>query len=138
MVPVVTADLELLSSKNISCDGVIMADELGIRKTVSFTHKQLGVGGSIVAAIMVLSPVKTWFFTREEGLASAEKIAHVEASIQEMKQDLTRRLERSTDKIMDRIKEAEDRTVRNADRIEHRIDFLEANDKQTKKGKGNI
>lgn len=95
------------------------------RHTVSFTHGQLGVGGAIVAAIMTLNPIKEWFFTREEGIAQRQNIELLRGEVISMRDEITRRLERNTDKIIDRMKETEERTARNGERLERRIDAVE-------------
>lgn len=95
-------------------------------KHIPVTKKQVGVGSAILAAILILNPVKEWLFTREEGLAQTEKIHHLELQLVSTREELTRRLERNADRIIERIKETEDRVSQNQDRIEVRVQSLEA------------
>ncbi len=97
-----------------------------VRKTVSFTHKQLGVGTGLAAILIAIAPIKEWFFTREEGNAQTREIAALRSTVTILSAEVSAKLDRNTDKIMDRIKEAEERTVKNEDRIERRVDTLEA------------
>lgn len=92
-----------------------MSDNEKRRHTVEIPTKHLGVGSVLVAAIMVLNPVKEWFFTRDEGLAQAARIERLEQSIIQAKTE-----------IIERIKESEVRSMKNQERIEKRIDRLEA------------
>lgn len=98
-----------------------------MNKDVLVTRGQMTAGGCLVAAILVLQPVKEWFVTREESNAQAAQIQTLKVAISEAKDELTRRLERSSDKIIDRINEVEARVGKNVDKIEHRVETLEAN-----------
>lgn len=104
-----------------------------IRKTVTFTHKQLGVTTGIAAALIAIAPIKEWFFTREEGVAQARELAALKHSVDTLRSEVSGKLERNTDKILERIREAEERTVKNEDRIERRVDSLEATFRFNKK-----
>lgn len=106
------------------------------RKTVSFTHKQLGVGGGILAALAMISQLKGTFFLREEGVAQSHEITELKRSqemgfreiklhISQTQEDQMHKLERLNDKIIDRIKDTETRAVQNDQRQEKRIDILE-------------
>ncbi len=107
-----------------------------IRKTVSFSHRQLGIGSSVVAAMLFLNPVKQWFFTREEGSAQSKEITELkrvqEDNFKELKSfiivsqdDQLHKLERLNDKVVEQIKDSEVRAQENDARQEKRIDMLE-------------
>lgn len=100
------------------------------KKHISISKSQLGFGSAIVMAIMILNPVKEWFFTREEGRAQAEQIAQLRVDLAETKDELTRRLERNADKIIEQIKDSEERSAKNQERIERRVEMLEASAKR--------
>jgi hypothetical protein len=96
------------------------------RKTVSFTHRQLGwTGGGVIAALALFTQLKGSFFTREEGSFSMQQVMQIRTDVADLRNDMTIKNQRLADKIMDRIREAEERTVKNADRIERRIDLIE-------------
>lgn len=97
-----------------------------LRKTVSFTHRQLGVGGvGLVAAMTALGPLKDYVYTRNEAVLQNQRVERVEIMINGLEVKLSERMNRNTDKILERIKDAEERTVKNEDRLEHRVDSLE-------------
>jgi gas vesicle protein len=107
-----------------------------VRKTVSFTHKQLGIGGCVITAALIISPLKGFFFTREEGNSHAAQLEEIkksqtdgfksfESTLQIANEEQTRRLERVGDKIVERIKEVEARTVRSDERLERNDERLE-------------
>lgn len=101
------------------------ADDSHQRKTVSFTHKQLGWGGGIIAALGLVAQLKGTFITREEGMSQTQQLSDIRLQIVTLKTDVTARIDRMADKIVDRIKETEERSVRNVDRLEKRVDNLE-------------
>ncbi len=105
-----------------------MSDEVERKpqKTWTLSSRQLGGGAALVAALGVLAPVEKFFYTRAEGEAQLQRLIRSELVISELKLDLKKEMDRNTDKIMDRIKESEERTIKNADRIERRVDILEA------------
>lgn len=118
------------------------------RKTVSFTHKQLGVGGGILASLALVSQLKGTFFLREEGLAQGHQITELKASeekqfaelklfISQMSEDNMHRLERLNDKVIERLKDNETRASRSEERLDRRIDLLEANSKTGNNSKKN-
>lgn len=96
-----------------------------IKKTVTLTHRQLGLGGGVLAAIMTLSPMKEWFFTRDEGKAQIERLDKTEVAIKELKADLNAKIDKSTEMIIDSVKEARDQSYKDADRLERRVDSIE-------------
>ena len=108
------------------------------------TTKQLSIGGAVVTAMLVLGPFKQWFATREEYAALVERINMFQSSeekqfselklfISSGQEEQVRRLERVTDKLLDRIKEAEGRVNTSIERSERRLDNIEAG--RTQKGK---
>jgi hypothetical protein len=116
-----------------------MAEEVERKpqKTWTLSTRQLGGSAALIAGVAAMAPIKEWFYTRAEGEAQLQRVNRIELVLSELKLDLKKEMDRNTDKVIDRIKESEERTVKNADRIERRIDFLEASDKP-KKSKGNI
>lgn len=95
------------------------------RKTVSFTHRQLGWSGGILGALAIVSQLKGAFITREEGNATVQRVTTTEAAIIAMKTELNSTIEKSTSRIIDQIKESESRSSRNADRQERRLDRMD-------------
>lgn len=107
------------------------------RKTISFTHRQAGIGlAGIVSAVLALGPVKQFFFTREEGLAQSKEIdalklsqdrqfAELKLFISQGQDEQIRKLERSNDKLVDRIKDSENRSAKAEERLDRRIDTVE-------------
>jgi predicted type IV restriction endonuclease len=83
-------------------------------------------GGGVLAAILTFTPIKNLFWTREEGNAIKDQIASVAKNEQSHYEEIIHRQERLADKIIDRIRESEERTVKNADRLERRVDIIEA------------
>lgn len=77
--------------------------------------KNMGVGGSVVAALIFLTPVKQWFYTREEGTALSKSVDEIKATIVAESKENTRLMERKTDKIMEMFRESEARNQRNID-----------------------
>lgn len=127
-----------------------MSEEKAKAKSLSFTHKQLGITGTIVALMVGLSQfkdIKELFWTREEGQAQVNTLSQLksfqDAQFAELKQQqesgtrevkdllLTQekenidRLRRLNDLIIDRIKEASARAERNNDNTVRRIENLE-------------
>lgn len=101
-----------------------MADdsEAKIRKTVSLTHRQIGATGLIGLAVALAPYLKETFITREEGAQVSVQIEYMRKDIAEVKYNQ----ERNTDRILAEIKDSEKRTVKNEDRLEIRIDRMEA------------
>lgn len=117
------------------------------RKTVTFTHKQLGWGGGTMAALALVAQLKGGFLTREEGaaqgkdivelklyqdrnfddmkIASAKQFDEVKHMIFDAQTELGHRIERSNDKLVERVKDAEARMATRAETQDHRIDTLE-------------
>lgn len=95
-------------------------------KTFAMTNKQLGIGGLILVAVMTaLGPIKDYVTARDEAILQNQRVERVEAMLNALEMKITEKMNRNTDKIMDRIREAEERTTKTADRLEHRIDSLE-------------
>lgn len=100
----------------------IVSDQEEKENALSLSRKQVGVGASIVAAILILNPVKEWFFTREEGKAQSDRIAHVESSLK----DLSTQIDSRTEAILIQLKERDQRILHDTDKLERRIETLEA------------
>lgn len=106
-----------------------------IRKTVSLTKGQAGISAASIAAVaaLLVGPLSSVFQTKDEGKAAEVRLVSIERTqvdikktIEDNDKEAVRRQERSNDKIIARIQEAEARTATNQDRIEHRVDTLEA------------
>lgn len=114
-----------------------MADQESTRKTVSFTHRQLGWGVGGLASIAMIAQLKSVFLTREEGAAHSQQLIEVRLEIASLKVDMREQIEHATEKIVARIKESEDRSVKTAERIEGRVDTLELAQRANKTGRQN-
>ncbi len=91
------------------------------RKTLSFTHRQVG-GVGLVGLVVALMPyLKETFVTRDEQRLAAIEIQYMRKDLQDLKESI----ESSTIKVLDQIKESEKRTVKNEDRLERRIENVE-------------
>lgn len=95
------------------------------KKSINISKGQLGFGSVIVMAIMILNPIKEWFYTREEGKAQQVQIAALQTELVNTREELTRRLERNADKIIGTIKDAEARSSKAEERLDRRIDNVE-------------
>ena len=102
--------------------------DVKIRKTVSLTHRQIGATGLIGLAVALAPYLKETFITREEGAQVSVQIEYMRKDIAELKYNQ----ERNTDRILVEIKESEKRTVKNEDRLENRLDRMEASIRPTK------
>jgi hypothetical protein len=114
---------------------------------VWLTHRHLGIGGGVIAAMLTLSPIKEWFFTREEGVSQSKEITELKASqienlrvlresqskqfdevkdlIAKTGEEITRKIDRSNDKMVERVKDEETRRVEFQHIQDRRIDSLE-------------
>ncbi len=104
-----------------------MAEEVkpsaeAIRKTVSLTHRQLGVTGLIGLAVAITPYLKEAFVTKQEGAVMAVQVEYIRKDVTEIKT----MLDANTQRILEEVKESDKRTVKNEDRLEHRIDILES------------
>lgn len=93
---------------------------------INVTSKHLGVGGGLIAAIALVTQMKGMFVPVEKGDSLLMQIQAVQVSVATMREEFSRKLERNTDKIIDRINQTEERTSRNSDTQTRRIDSLEA------------
>lgn len=118
------------------------------RKTVTFTHKQLGISGGVIAALTLVSQLKGSFVTREEGTAQSKEIVELRVAqdrqfddvkklIGGVQEELSHKLERLNDKQTERVKDVEARAVHTSDTQDRRIDTLEAAILQSTKSKKN-
>ena len=94
-------------------------------KEITLTHKQLGIGTGIAGLLIALTPIKEWFFTREEGVSLHQQIVKISNDMSTAKEEMLHGQERLADKIIERFKEAEDRENKMVDRLERRLDNLE-------------
>lgn len=97
-----------------------------IRHTVSFTHKQLGISGGILAAIAMVSQLKGVFTPVEKSEAQEQRISELRLDISSTRNELTETIRRGNDKIIDRIRESEERSSKNSESHDRRIESLEA------------
>lgn len=93
---------------------------------VPIKRRNLIGGGVIVAALLVMQPLKEYFVTREEGHALDQRITALQLMTEANHEEMTRSLERSTDKIIERLDQAEERVRKNLDKVESRVQSLEA------------
>lgn len=114
-----------------------MAEENQERKDTGRTHKIVGYGGGVLGALALISQLKGSFITREEGTALSEKIVDLKTTqtsqfselrifISNGQEEQVRKLERSNDKLVERMKETESRSVKAEDIINLRINNLES------------
>jgi hypothetical protein len=103
-----------------------MADDTDVaaktKRTVTLSHRQIGATGLIGLAVALAPYLKETFVTREEGAQVAIQLEYMRKDITEIKisQD------KNTERIVSEIRESDRRTEKNADRIETRVDNLEA------------
>ncbi len=97
-------------------------DEEKIRKTVSLTHRQIGATGLIGLAVALAPYLKESFVTRDEQKIVAVQMEYLRKDISKMGEQI----DSNTQRILEEIKESDKRTVKNEDRLEHRIDVLES------------
>lgn len=84
--------------------------ELAQRKTVSFTHRQLGVGGiSLVAALYMIEPLRD--FVRHETAPQVNAIAEIKAEQKSMKADFTLALNEARAQLSQEISTNADRVI---------------------------
>ncbi len=91
------------------------------RKTVSLTHRQVGITGLIGLAVALAPYLKESFVTKQEGALVALQIEYMRKDIS----DLKAAVDSNSAKIMEQMKDSEKRTVKNEERLERRIDNLE-------------
>lgn len=91
------------------------------------THRQIGWGtGSLVTSLALISQLKSNFVTIEKANAQDQQMALLRLDIATVKNDLTDSIHRGNDKVIDRIKESEDRMSHTTDAQARRIEGLEA------------
>jgi len=95
------------------------------RGTSTFTHKQLGVTGGVIAAIALVTQMKGMFVPVEKSAAQDQQIAQLQNTVISMKDEFGHKIERSNDKIIDRIDKLEERLTKGQDKLEARVNMLE-------------
>ncbi len=93
-----------------------------IRKTVSLTHRQIGVTGLITLAVGLTPYLKEAFVTRQEGAVMAIQVEYIRKDVAEIKN----MVDSNTTRILQEIKDSDKRTVKNEERIERRVDIIES------------
>lgn len=99
-----------------------MADEEKVRKTVSLTHRQIGATGLIGLAVALAPYLKETFVTRGEQAEMTVQMEYMRRDIAEIKT----LIDSKSSNIIEQIREYDKRTVKTEDRLERRIDTLEA------------
>lgn len=66
------------------------------RHTLSY----LGLAGGVVSAMVMLQPVKDFFYTREEGRSVEHRMAKVEDAVKDLGKELGDSQQRNSDKLM--------------------------------------
>lgn len=105
-------------------------------------------GAGILAALAIVSQLKGYFITREEGKAMSDQIYQIRGTqtkgfddlklfIVQGQEDQIHKLERLNDKIIERIRDTEARETHSLDIQEHRLSTLEAAAMQSHKTKTN-
>ncbi len=98
------------------------SDKEKVRKTVSLTHRQIGATGLIGLAVALAPYLKETFVTRDEQKVVAVQMEQMSKELAELRVSV----DANTIRILDQIKESERRTGKNEDRLERRVDGLEA------------
>lgn len=103
-----------------------------VRKTNTFTNRQIGIAGGVTAALIAIQPLKEMFVTNDKAETMRVQISElrnnqieVKASIANSHNELLAQINRGNDMILQSIKESEARTVHNQDKIEKRLDHTE-------------
>ena len=111
---------------------VTVPDETKVRKTMSFTNKQVGTAGGVVAALIALQPLSAMFMTNDKAETMRVQIdtlkssqTEIKASIAASHAELLAQVKWGNDLILQSIKESEGRTVHNQDKLEKRLDHSE-------------
>lgn len=98
-------------------------------------HTLLGAGG-LAAALAILSPVKDFFYTRDEAAALVHRVASVETSQKELRRELVEVIDKGADRVIASINEKDQRTNQRMDKLEDKIDnrinSLEASQRRQK------
>lgn len=84
----------------------------------SFGLSHIGVAGGVVAAMVMLQPVKDFFYTREEGKSTEARLQKVEQALVDLSKELREGQDKNADRMVAAIAE-QDR------RMEQRFSGLE-------------
>ncbi len=113
------------------------------RNGLGLTDRQAKWGAGIGVSLALVSQLKGYFVSREEGEVAKVNVANITAQISELRAEqktavidlktdqaaqvaeLTRVIELKTDKIVELINKTEERSVRVNERQDNRIDNLE-------------
>lgn len=99
-----------------------MAEDEKIRKTVSLTHRQIGATGLIGLAVALTPYLKETFVTRGEQAEMTVQMEYMRRDIAEIKI----LIDSKSNNIIDQLKEYDHREAKTDERLERRIDSLEA------------
>lgn len=98
-----------------------------IRKTVSFTHRQLGVGGvSLVAALYMIEPLRD--FVRNETKPQADQIVELKANQVIVEARFAQAMLALENRLSNEIKGNADRVIDELAKVEERVNTT--NDRQ--------
>lgn len=92
------------------------APEEKIRKTISLTHKQAGIGGSALALLLYLQPTLNKFVTRDEIKSSEVVVTELQKSVA----TLNDRIDDSKREIVEIIRRSNDLRRQEASATENR------------------
>lgn len=91
------------------------------RKTVSFSHRQLGVGGiSLIAALYMIEPLRD--FVRNETKPQAEQIVEIKASQSAFKAEIKAEMLLTKAEVITEIKENANRVILEVKAVESRAE----------------
>jgi hypothetical protein len=98
-----------------------------VRKTVSFTHRQLGVGGvSLVAALYMIEPLRD--FVRNETKPQADQIVELKANQVIVEARFSQAMLALENRLSNEIKGNADRVIDELTKVEERVNST--NDRQ--------
>jgi hypothetical protein len=107
-------------------------DQSRVRKTATFTTKQVAGAGSVVAALLAIQPLTQMFMTNDKADTMRVQIdtlrgaqTEIKASIAASHAELLAQLKWGNDLILQSIKDSEGRNIHNQDKIEKRLDHTE-------------
>lgn len=107
-------------------------DPAKVRKTATFTTKQVAGAGSVVAALLAIQPLTQMFMTNDKAETMRVQIdtlrtaqTEIKATIAASHAELIAQLKWGNDMILQSIKDSEGRNMHNQDKIEKRLDHTE-------------
>lgn len=105
------------------------APEQRVRKTNTFTHKQVFGAGGVVAALLAIQPLTQMFMTNDKAETMRVQInelrenqKEIKASISNSHAEILQNIRHGNDLILQTIRDSENRNVHNTDKLEKRLD----------------